>query len=61
MTAQFNEFEPKDGTLNLLFATVGAKYNPFGNFLISGSVLFPLTDNGLRNRLTTTFGIDYTF
>lgn len=61
MTAQFNEFEPRDGGLSFLFGTVGAKFNPFGNFLVSSSVLFPLTDGGLRNRVTTTIGIDYAF
>ena len=37
------------------------KYNPVGNLLISGSVLFPLTDAGLRSRLTTVIGLDYAF
>jgi hypothetical protein len=61
MSAQFNEFEPTRGGLNLLFGTGGVKFNPMGNLLISGSVLFPLTDGGLRNRVTTTIGIDYSF
>jgi hypothetical protein len=61
MSTQFDEFEPRSGALNLLFGTFGAKFNPVGNLLISGSVLFPLTDGGLRNRLTTTIGIDYAF
>jgi hypothetical protein len=60
-SAEFNEFEPRQGALNLLFGTFGAKFNPFGNMLVSGSVLFPLTDGGLRNRVTTTVGIDYAF
>jgi Putative MetA-pathway of phenol degradation len=61
MSTQFDEFEPRSGGLNLLFGTVGAKFNPVGNLLISGGVLFPLTDGGLRNRVTTTIGIDYAF
>ena len=60
-SAQFNEFEPTRGTLNLTFGTVGAKFNPAGNMLISASVLFPLSDGGLRNRVTTTIGLDYSF
>jgi hypothetical protein len=37
------------------------KFNPVGNLLISGSVLFPLTNAGLRSRLTTVIGVDYAF
>jgi len=40
---------------------VGAKYNVYGNMLITGSVLFPLTDAGLRSRVTTMIGVDYVF
>jgi hypothetical protein len=29
--------------------------------LISGSVLFPLTNAGLRSRVTTVIGVDYAF
>jgi hypothetical protein len=58
---QFDEFEPRTGSLNLLYGTAGVKINPRGNFLISASVLFPLTDSGLKNRLTTIVGMDYAF
>jgi hypothetical protein len=58
---QFDEFEPRAGNLNLLYGTAGVKINPRGNFLISASVLFPLTDAGLKNRLTTIVGMDYAF
>lgn len=60
-SAQFQEFEPRSGNLNLLYGTAGVKINPRGNFLISASVLFPLTDAGLKNRLTTIIGMDYAF
>ena len=60
-TAQFNEFEPRSGNLNLLLATTGFKFNPAGNFLISASVLYPLTQAGLRSRLTTVVSFDYAF
>jgi len=59
--ATFNEFATTPGNLNLLMGTVGAKFNPAGNWLISGSVLFPLTDAGLRSRWTTVIGMDYAF
>ena len=58
---QFDEFAPHSGNLNLLYGTAGVKINPKGNILISASVLFPLTDSGLKNRLTTIVGMDYAF
>jgi hypothetical protein len=58
---QFEEFEPRSGNLNLLYGTAGVKVNPRGNLLISASVLFPLSDAGLKNRLTTIVGMDYAF
>jgi hypothetical protein len=57
----FLEFQPRAGNLNLLYGTAGVKVNPKGNILISASVLFPLTDSGLKNRLTTIIGMDYAF
>jgi hypothetical protein len=60
-TMQFQEFQPKPGNLNLLYGTAGIKWNPVGNVLISGSVLFPLNDAGLKSRLTTIIGLDYAF
>lgn len=58
---QFDEFEPRQGNLNLIYGTAGVKVNPRGNWLISASVLFPLSDAGLKNRLTTIVGMDYAF
>jgi hypothetical protein len=60
-TASFDEFAPRAGNLTLLLGTGGVKFNPFGNLLISASVLFPLTNAGLRSRVTTVVGIDYAF
>jgi hypothetical protein len=57
----FDEFAPRSGNLNLLLGTVGAKFNPVGDFLISASVLFPLTDAGLKSRWSTVVGVDYAF
>ena len=59
--ASFDEFAPFRGNLNVLLGTVGAKFNPFGNLLVSGSVLFPLNDAGLKSRLITVIGLDYAF
>ncbi len=60
-TAQFDEFEPTAGHLHLTLGTVGLKFNPVGDVLVSGSVLFPLSDAVLRSRLTTVIGLDYAF
>ena len=60
-TITFDQLNPRAGNLNLLLGTAGFKFNPRGNWLISGSVLFPLTDAGLQSRLTTVFGVDYAF
>jgi len=59
--AQFDEFEPRPGDLHLMLGTAGFKFNPAGNWLVSTSVLFPLTDAGLRSRVTTVVGLDYAF
>jgi hypothetical protein len=60
-SAQFEEFEPREGNLHLMFGTAGVKFNPFGNFLINASVLVPVTKSGLRSRVGAVIGIDYAF
>ncbi len=56
-----DEFDPKPGSLTLLLGAAGVKFNPVGNLLISGSVLFPLSKAGLRSRVTPVIGVDYAF
>jgi hypothetical protein len=56
-----DEFSPRSGDLTLLLGAGGVKYNPTGNLLITASVLFPLTEAGLRSHLTAVAGIDYAF
>ena len=60
-SVSFDEFAARPGNLTLLLGTGGVKFNPVGNLLISGSVVFPLTDAGLRSRVTTVIGMDYAF
>jgi hypothetical protein len=55
------EFDPRPGNLTLLLGSGGVKINLAGNLLISGSVLFPLSNAGLRSRVTTVVGVDYAF
>ena len=50
------------GSLNTLLGVVGAKFNiPGTSLLLTGNVLFPLTDAGLRAKVTPVVGLDYSF
>jgi hypothetical protein len=60
-TFSFEEFEPRSGNLNLTLGTVGIRFNPVRDFLVSAGVLFPINKAGLRSRLTTIVGVDYGF
>jgi hypothetical protein len=60
-SVSFDEFAARSGNLTLLLGTAGVKVNLAGNLLISGSALFPLTNAGLRSRVTTVIGVDYAF
>lgn len=60
-STSLDEFAPRSADLTLLLGTGGVKFNLGGNLLLSGSVLFPLTNAGLRSRVTTVFGADYAF
>ena len=60
-TVYFDEFESRAGNLNLTLGTVGIKFNPVGDLLVSASVLFPVSKSGLRSRLTPVVGLDFAF
>ena len=47
--------------LNLLLGAVGAKVNVATNLLLTANVLFPLSDGGLRPKITPVVGLDYAF
>ncbi len=57
----FREFQARTGTLTLGLAAVGAKVNIGSRALLAGHVLVPVTEGGLRSRVTTTIGFEYTF
>jgi hypothetical protein len=57
----FSEFALQDGSTHLAFVAIGGKYNAAQNLLISGSVLFPLKDSGIRSRPVPVIGFDYTY
>ena len=60
-TATFEEFTRRPGDLNLLVGVAGIRYNPRGNLLISAQMLVPVTEAGLRDKITPVIGIDYSF
>jgi hypothetical protein len=61
-SATFREFAAvPDSNLNTLTGTIGAKFNLYGNLLLSGNVLFPLKKSGIYDTLTPVIGIDYVF
>ncbi|PYX22770.1 MAG: hypothetical protein DMG82_13570 [Acidobacteria bacterium] len=40
---------------------LGAKYSPFGNWLVTGNVQIKLDDGGLRAKVVPLIGVSYTF
>ena len=44
-----------------MLLALGAKFNATGNLLVSANLLFPLTDGGLRPKVTPVIGVDYSF
>jgi hypothetical protein len=53
--------ETRTGNLNLLLGVVGGKINIGGTFLLNVTVLFPMTDDGLKPKPTPVVGFDYVF
>jgi Putative MetA-pathway of phenol degradation len=60
-TTTFSEFALQAGSLNLALASAGVKFNPTRTLLISGNVLFPLSDAGIRSRPVPVIGFEYSF
>jgi hypothetical protein len=51
----------KTANPDTLAASIGLKVNPFGTFLLFANVLFPLNETGIRDDITPTFGIEWTY
>jgi Putative MetA-pathway of phenol degradation len=49
------------GTVHLLLGAVGAKVNVGGSWLATGTILFPLNDNGITPGVTPVFGFERAF
>jgi hypothetical protein len=50
-----------EGNLRTSFAVAGFKWNLGSSWLLSGNVLFPLTDRGLKAQVVPAFAFDYSF
>jgi len=57
----YSTLTPSTGTFNITNASVGVKFKPFGNLLITGNVLIKLNDGGLRANVVPLVGVSYTF
>jgi hypothetical protein len=51
----------ENGNLNLMLGVVGGKVNIGGTFLLNVTVLFPMSDDGLKPKPTPVIGFDYVF
>jgi hypothetical protein len=52
---------PEQGNLTVSLGSAGLKINPVGRLLLVGNVLFAIGESGLQDKITPTFGIDYSF
>jgi hypothetical protein len=53
--------EVTPGTVHLLLGAVGAKVSVGGSWLATGTILFPLNDNGIRPAITPVIGFERAF
>jgi hypothetical protein len=53
--------EVTPGSAHLLLGAAGAKVNIGGSWLATGSILFPLNDNGVRPAVTPVIGFERAF
>jgi len=61
LSTAFGTVDTQSGILTTVQGTVGMKFNPVRNVLISAHVIATLTDRGLRRRLAPVLGLDYSF
>jgi hypothetical protein len=54
-------FATETGDLHIPLGSFAFKINLGKTLLLNGGLIFPLTDNGLHNRITSTIGVDFTF
>ncbi len=58
---EFTLEQPQRGNLTQLLGVAGAKFNLVNTFLLNVTVLFPMSNDGLKPKPTAVFGFDYVF
>jgi hypothetical protein len=61
LTTTRRELQLESGNLRLYFGSTVVRFSPWRSLLITAGLLFPLTDTGLRDRVTPVIGVDYAF
>jgi hypothetical protein len=61
LSRTFNELQFTSGNLQMYLGAAGIRFNPWRTLLVTANLLFPMTDSGLRDRVTPAIGIDYVF
>ena len=59
--APYEQLALRAGDLTQVLGSTGFKYNAGPNLLLVGNILFPLNNQGLRDRVTFALGFDYAF
>jgi hypothetical protein len=54
-------FDVEPASVNLVLGTIGAKFKVGGMWLITGSVVFPLNDAGVKPGVTPVVGFERAF
>ena len=60
-TAVRRELQFENGNLNLSLGSVAFRFSPWRSILVTAGLLVPLSEAGLRDRVTPVIGIDYGF
>jgi len=60
-TATRTELAFTPGNLQLYLGAAGIRFSPWRTILVTANLLFPLTEAGLRDRVTPVVGVDYVF
>ena len=61
LTTTRTELKFEEGNLNLSFGSIAFRFSPWRSMLVTAGLLVPLTEAGLRDRVTPIIGIDYGF
>jgi hypothetical protein len=60
-TTTRTELKFNSGDLHLYVGAAGIRFSPWRTVLVTANLLFPLTEAGLRDRVTPVIGVDYVF